>query len=40
MTIQSHTTQASNEPNGDALTPDRTMHGLQRDTRLVKEKLS
>ena len=26
--------------NGDALTPDRTMHGLQRDTRLVKEKLS
>jgi hypothetical protein len=26
--------------NGDALTPDRTIHDLQRDTRLVKEKLS
>ncbi len=26
--------------NGDALAPDRTMHGVQRDTRLVKEKLS
>jgi hypothetical protein len=25
---------------GDALTPDRTMRDLQRDTRLVKEKLS
>jgi hypothetical protein len=25
---------------GDALTPDRTIHGLQRDTRLVKEKLT
>jgi predicted phage tail protein len=26
--------------NSDALTPDRTIHELQRDTRLVKEKLS
>ena len=26
--------------NGDGLVPDRTVHGLQRDTRLVKEKLS
>lgn len=26
--------------NGDALAPDRTIHDLQRDTRLVKEKLS
>lgn len=26
--------------NGEALAPDRTMHGLRRDTRLVKEKLS
>jgi hypothetical protein len=26
--------------NGDGLAPDRTTHGLQRDTRLVKEKLS
>ncbi len=26
--------------NADGLAPDRTMHGLQRDTRLVKEKLS
>ncbi len=25
---------------GDGLTPDRTIHGLQRDTRLVKEKLT
>ena len=25
---------------GDALTPDRTIDGLQRDTALVKEKLS
>jgi uncharacterized membrane protein YqjE len=25
---------------GDVLTPDRTIHGLQRDTRLVKEKLT
>ena len=25
---------------GDALAPERTIHGLQRDTRLVKEKLS
>ncbi|HLG45212.1 MAG TPA: phage holin family protein [Reyranella sp.] len=25
---------------GDALTPDRTIRDLQRDTRLVKEKLS
>jgi small basic protein len=25
---------------GDALTPDRTMRDLRRDTRLVKEKLS
>ena len=25
---------------GDALNPDRTIHGLQRDTALVKEKLS
>ena len=25
---------------GDALTPDRTIHGLQRDTRLVMEKLT
>jgi hypothetical protein len=25
---------------GDALAPNRTIHGLQRDTRLVKEKLS
>jgi hypothetical protein len=25
---------------GDTLTPDRTIHGLQRDTALVKEKLT
>jgi len=25
---------------GDGLVPDRTIHGLQRDTRLVKEKLT
>jgi len=25
---------------GDALVPDRTIHGLERDTRLVKEKLT
>jgi len=25
---------------GDALTPDRTIRGLQRDTALVKEKLT
>ena len=25
---------------GDALTPDRTIHGLERDTALVKEKLT
>lgn len=26
--------------NGDALMPDRTIHDVKRDTRLVKEKLS